>query len=53
MFGHDKVMVYLWRMDEKTGNWKRKQKLGVNKEKDWNLTKEAVEQLIPRIGTVT
>lgn len=52
MFGHDKIMVYLWRVDEKTGKWKRKQKLGVNNEKDWTATKGAIDEFIPRLGTI-
>jgi len=52
MFGHDKIMIYQWKVDEKTGRWKRKQKLGVNYVKDWNLIKEAVEEFIPRLGTI-
>lgn len=52
MFGHDKIMVYLWQMDPKTGKWKRKQKMGINFEKDWESTKKAVDSYMPRIKSV-
>jgi hypothetical protein len=53
MFGHDKIMVYLWQWNEKMGGWKRKQKFGVNFEKDWENIKKAVEEFLPKIRTVT
>jgi hypothetical protein len=53
MFGHDKIMVYLWQWNDKTGKWKRKQKMGINFEKDWEKIKSAVEEFLPRIRTAT
>jgi hypothetical protein len=67
MFGHDKIMVYLWQMTEvkrkdpssgqwvSTGQsqWKRKQKMGINFEKDWEHIKKAVDSFMPRIRTAT
>jgi len=50
MYGHDKVLVYLWRWDEKKDGWKRKQKLGINSEKDWEDTKSAIEKFMPKIS---
>lgn len=53
MFGHDKIMVYLWQWNDKTNGWKRKQKMGINFEKDWENIKKAVDEFMPRIRTVT
>lgn len=52
MFGHDKIVVYLWRWDDKKNGWKRKQKMGVNSEKDWEQTKSAIEKFLPRIHSM-
>lgn len=63
MFGHDKIMIYQWqwseskRKDETTGKWipsgnfiwKRKQKFGVNFEKDWIAIKAAVDEFLPKM----
>lgn len=53
MFGHDKIMVYLWQMDSRTGKWKRKQKMGINFEKDWENIKKAVDTYLPKLKSVT
>ena len=53
MFGHDKIMIFLWQWNDKTGKWKRKQKMGVNFEKDWEALKSAIEKYLPRIKAVT
>jgi len=53
MFGHDKIMVYLWQWNDKMGGWKRKQKMGINFEKDWENIKKAVDEFMPRIRTAT
>jgi hypothetical protein len=52
MFGHDKILIYLWRWDDKKGGWKRKQKMGFNNEKDWEDTKSAIEGFMPKIAKV-
>lgn len=52
MFGHDKIMVYLWQRKD-NGQWKRKQKMGINFSKDWENIKKAVDEFMPRIRTVT
>lgn len=52
VFGHNQVMVFLWIMDAKTGRWKRKQKLAENSADSWEQTKQAVEELLPKLGTV-
>jgi len=53
MFGHDKIMVYLWQWNEKMNDWKRKQKMGINFEKDWENIKKAVDGFMPKIRTAT
>lgn len=50
MFGHDKIMIYLWQ--NKDGQWKRKHKFGINFVKDWEKLKVAVDEFIPRIRTI-
>ena len=35
-FGHDSVVVYLWRWDDKKRGWKRKQKLGTKNDEEWD-----------------
>jgi hypothetical protein len=61
MFGHDKIMVYQWQWNEtkKLENgkwipsgifkWKRKQKFGINFEKDWIAIKAAVDEFLPKM----
>jgi len=46
MFGHNKIMVYLWQWNDKTQNWKRKQKFGINFVKDWEKMKPVIEDYI-------
>jgi len=48
MFGHNKILIYQWRM--KNGVWKRKQKFGINYDKDWQAIKNAVEEFLPKLG---
>jgi len=50
MFGHNKIMVYQWQ--NRNGQWKRKQKFGINFEKDWIAIKAAVEKFMPRLGAI-
>jgi hypothetical protein len=49
MFGHDKIMVYQWQWNESQGKWKRKQKFGINFEKDWIAIKAAVDEFLPKM----
>jgi len=53
MFGHEMIMVYLWHWNEKMNDWKRKQKMGINFEKDWENIKKAVDGFMPKIRTAT
>jgi|SRR5208337_1493538 len=53
MYGHDKIMVYLWQWNDKSRNWKRKQKMGINFEKNWEDIKKAVDGYMPKIRTAT
>lgn len=47
MFGHDKIMVYQWQ--NRDGQWKRKQKFGINFAKDWVAIKSAIDEFIPKL----
>jgi len=51
MFGHDKVMVYLWQWSTKDGKWKRKQKFGINFEQNWNDMKAAIDKYMGMMRT--
>jgi hypothetical protein len=42
-FGHNKVMMYQWQMNETQGKWKRKQKITFNFSKDWDASKPIVD----------
>lgn len=53
VFGHNQMMVFLWIKDDKTGKWKRKHKLSETSPDGWEQTKQAVESLLPQMGTVT
>jgi hypothetical protein len=46
VFGHNQVMVFLWILDEKTGKWKRKQKLAENSIDGWEQTKAAMDEML-------
>ena len=49
-FGHNKVMIYQWQMNEKLGKWKRKQKITFNFAKDWDKSKLVVEEYMKKGG---
>ena len=51
MFGHDKVLIYLWQ--NRNGQWKRKQKFTINFEHDWQLIKQAVDNFLLRVREVS
>ena len=63
MFGHDKVMVYLWQYKEDKKNvggqwvgagtyrWRVQQKMGINFEQNWADIKKAVDQYLLEIRT--
>jgi len=46
-FGHDKVVVYQWLY--KNGKWKRKQKMSLNNDKDWEAVKAGIEKFLPKM----
>jgi len=50
MFGHDKIVIYQWQ--NANGKWKRKQKFGINFEKDWLAIKSIVDEYINKIKMV-
>jgi len=50
MFGHNKIAVYQWIKDTKTGKWKRKQKFTINHASDWERMQEIIERLLPKAG---
>jgi len=50
MFGHNKIMVYLWQ--NRNGQWRRKHKFGINFEKDWVSIRTAIEKYMPRLGAI-
>lgn len=47
MFGHKKVMFFIWQ--NRDGKWKRKNKFSVNFEKDWLSIKEATDEFIKEL----
>jgi len=52
MFGHDKIVTYLWRMDDKTGRWRRKQKMGINNEDEWTKVMQAHEKYMSKLTVI-
>lgn len=52
MYGHDKIMVYLWNSKDGGRTWKRKQKFGINFVKNWDDIKAAVDGFIPRLQVI-
>jgi hypothetical protein len=46
MFGHNKIMIFLWQ--QKDGKWKRKHKFGINFVKDWEKMKPVIEDYIKK-----
>lgn len=63
MFGHDKIIVYLWQYKENRKNeggkwvgtgtyrWRVQQKMGINFEKNWNDIKVAVDKYLVELRT--
>ena len=47
--GKQTIGIYLW--VSRDGVWKRKQKMVVLGQDDWNKLKNAVEQLMPKLST--
>lgn len=43
MFGHNKVALYQWQMNEQQGRWKRKNHIAFNFAKDWDAAKPIVD----------
>ena len=52
MFGHDKVMVYQWQSKDGGQTWKRKQKFGINFEKDWIAIRAAIDEFVVQLRVV-
>ncbi len=44
-YGRKQVCLYLWQKREE-GGWKRKQKFAVHNQEDWELIRDAVEEMI-------
>lgn len=48
-WGKKVVSVYQWIKDQKTGKWKRKQKMTVKNAEEWAKIQEAIEQLLAKL----
>lgn len=48
-WGKKIVSVYQWIKDQKTGKWKRKQKMTVKNAEEWAKIQKAIEQLLEKL----
>jgi len=48
-YGKRSIGLYLWQKREEA--WKRKHKFNIRNMDEWNKLKNAIEQLVPKLGT--
>lgn len=49
-FGHKQILIYQWLKDNKSGKWKRKQKMGIKNIGEWKQILEAVQKFESRLN---